>query len=227
MSQILPAIDSASALETLLKTNNVHRNLHAGVLVEHSIRLGESTLASNGALVGYTGKYTGRSPRDKFTVKDSITADLLNWGDVNIPFDAAKFDALFERVLEHLRGRELFVQDLFSGADPSYRLPIRVINEYAWHNLFVRELFVRPSDEELRTHSPRFTIVSAPEFQADPQRDGTRSEAFVIVNFSRRIVLIGGTKYAGEMKKSIFGVMNFLLPQEQRVSHALLGQCWP
>jgi len=214
MSQTLPAIDSASALETLLKTNKVHRNLHAGVLVEHSIRLGESTLASNGALVAYTGKYTGRSPKDKFTVKDSITADLVNWGDVNIPFDAAKFDALFERVLEHLRGREIFVQDLFSGADPSYRLPIRVINEYAWHNLFVRELFVRPSDEELRTHSPQFTIVSAPEFQADPQRDGTRTGAFVIVNFSRRIVLIGGTKYAGEMKKSIFGVMNFLLPQD-------------
>ena len=213
MSQTLPAIDSTSAIETLLKTNKVHRNLHHGALVEHSVRLGESTLASNGALVAYTGKYTGRSPKDKFTVKDSVTADLVNWGDVNIAFDPVKFDALFERVMEHLRGRELFVQDLFSGADTKYRLPIRVINEYAWHNLFVRELFVRPSDEELKTHSPQFTIVSAPEFQADPQRDGTRSEAFVIVNFTRKIVLIGGTKYAGEMKKSIFGVMNFLLPQ--------------
>jgi phosphoenolpyruvate carboxykinase (ATP) len=213
MSQTLPAIDSASAVETLLKTNKVHRNLHASVLVEHSVRLGESTLASNGALVAYTGKYTGRSPKDKFTVKDSVTADLVNWGDVNLAFDPVKFDALFERVMDHLRGRELFVQDLFSGADSTYRLPIRVINEYAWHNLFVRELFVRPSDEELRNHSPQFTIISAPEFLADPKRDGTRTEAFVIVNFTRRIVLIGGTKYAGEMKKSIFGVMNFLLPQ--------------
>ena len=213
MSQTLPAIDSTSAIETLLKTNKVHRNLHHSALVEHSVRLGESTLASNGALVAYTGKYTGRSPKDKFTVKDSVTADLVNWGDVNLAFDPVKFDALFERVMEHLRDRELFVQDLFSGADPNYRLPIRVINQYAWHNLFVRELFVRPTDAELKTHSPQFTIVSAPEFQGDPQRDGTRSEAFVIVNFARKIVLIGGTKYAGEMKKSIFGVMNFLLPQ--------------
>ena len=213
MSQTLPAIDATSAIETLLKTNKVHSNLQAAPLVEHSVRLGEGTLASNGALVAYTGKYTGRSPKDKFTVKDSVTADLVNWGDVNIAFDPVKFDALFERVMEHLRGRELFVQDLFSGADTNYRLPIRVINQYAWHNLFVRELFVRPTDAELKSHSPQFTIVSAPEFQGDPQRDGTRSEAFVIVNFTRKIVLIGGTKYAGEMKKSIFGIMNFLLPQ--------------
>src|SRR4029077_18104650 len=124
-----------------------------------------------------------------------------------------KFDALFERVVASLRNKELFVQDLYAGADSRYRLPIRVINEYAWHNLFVRALFVRPSKEELKTHHAEFTIVAAPEFQADPQRDGTRSEAFIIVSFTRKIVLIGGTKYAGEMKKSIFGVMNFLLPQ--------------
>jgi phosphoenolpyruvate carboxykinase (ATP) len=213
MSQTLPAIDTASALETFLKTNTVYRNLHSGILVEHAIRKGEGLLADNGALVGYTGKYTGRTPKDKFTVKDDITRDLVNWGDVNQAFDPEKFDALFERVLEYLRGRELYLQDLYSGADPNYQLPIRVINQFAWHNLFVRALFVRPTEEQLKTHHPEFTIVSAPDFQADPQRDGTRSEAFIIVNFTRRIVLIGGTKYAGEMKKSIFGVMNFLLPQ--------------
>jgi phosphoenolpyruvate carboxykinase (ATP) len=214
MSQTLPAIDSASALETLLKTTKVHRNLHSGLLVEHAIRRGEGLLADNGALVGYTGKFTGRTPKDKFTVKDSITENLVHWGDVNQPFDPEKFDALFERVLEFMRQRdELFVQDLYAGADRKYRLPIRVINQYAWHNLFVRALFVRPTTEELKTHQPEFTILAAPEFQADPQRDGTRSEAFIIVNFTRKIVLIGGTKYAGEMKKSIFGVMNFLLPQ--------------
>jgi phosphoenolpyruvate carboxykinase (ATP) len=200
-------------LETFLKTNTVYRNLHSGILVEHAIRKGEGLLADNGALVGYTGKYTGRTPKDKFTVKDDITRDLVNWGDVNQAFDPEKFDALFERVLEYLRGRELYLQDLYSGADPNYQLPIRVINQFAWHNLFVRALFVRPTEEQLKTHHPEFTIVSAPDFQADPQRDGTRSEAFIIVNFTRRIVLIGGTKYAGEMKKSIFGVMNFLLPQ--------------
>lgn len=213
MSQTLPAIDAATALETLLKTNKTHRNLHSGILVEHAIRRGEGQLADNGALVAYTGKFTGRTPKDKFTVKDSVTSELVNWGDVNLPFDPEKFDALFERVVEYLRGQELFVQDLYAGADGKYRLPIRVINQFAWQNLFVRALFVRPTAEELKTHRPEFTIVAAPEFQADPQRDGTRSEAFIIVNFTRKIVLIGGTRYAGEMKKSIFGVMNFLLPQ--------------
>ena len=207
------AIDTASILETLLKNNKVHRNLHSGVLVEHAVRRGEGLLADNGALVAYTGKYTGRSPKDKFTVKDPVTAELVNWGDVNQPFDPEKFDALYDRVVASLQGKELFVQDLYAGADSKYRLPVRVINEYAWHNLFVRALFVRPTAEELKTHRAEFTIVSAPEFQGDPQRDGTRSDAFVIVNFTRKIILIGGTKYAGEMKKSIFGIMNFLLPQ--------------
>ena len=210
----LPAIDTASALEALLKSNKIHRNLHSGVLVEHAIRRGEGLLADNGSLVGYTGKHTGRSPKDKFIVKDPITAELVNWGGANVAFDPEKFDALFERVVASLRDKELFVQDLYAGADSKYRLPIRVVNEYAWHNLFARALFVRPTDEELKTHRAEFTIVSAPEFQADPQRDGTRSEAVIVVNFTRKIILIGGTKYAGEMKKSIFGVLNFLLPQK-------------
>ena len=213
MSQTLPVIDATAALEALLKNNQVQRNLHSGILVEHAIRRGEGQLADNGALVAYTGKFTGRTPKDKFTVKDPITADLVNWGDINHAFAPEKCDALFERVVEFLRSRELYVQDLFAGADPRYRLPIRVINQYVWHNLFVRALFVRPTDEELKTHQPEFTIVSAPDFEADPKHDGTRSEAFIIVNFTRRVILIGGTKYAGEMKKSIFGVMNFLLPQ--------------
>ncbi len=193
----LPAIDTASALETLLKNDKVHRNLHSGILVEHAVRRGEGLLADNGAIVAYTGKYTGRSVKDKFTIKDPITAELVNWGDHNQPFSPEKFDALFDRVVASLRGKELFVQDLYAGADPKYRLPIRVINEYAWHNLFVRALFVRPSEEELKTHRAEFTIVSAPEFQGDPQRDGTHSEAFILVSFTRKVILIGGTKYAG------------------------------
>ena len=212
MAQTPTVPDTAAVLETLLKSNTVNRNLRSGTLVEHAIRRKEGLLADNGALAAYTGKFTGRTPKDKFTVKDPITADKVNWGEVNQAFDPEKFDALFERVVEFLRGRELYVQDLYAGADPQYRLPIRVFNQYAWHNLFARALFVRPTNEELKTHQQEFTILSAPEFQADPQRDGTRSEAFIIVNFTRRVVLIGGTKYAGEMKKSIFGVMNFLLP---------------
>jgi phosphoenolpyruvate carboxykinase (ATP) len=196
----------------LLNEGQTHFNLSPSQLVEHSIRRHESKLASNGAIVGYTNR-TGRSPKDKFVVKDEMTAPTVAWGAVNTPFEPAKFDALYERVMNHLRGRELFVQDLFCGAAPAYRLPVRVVNEYAWHNLFVHQLFLRPTAEELKNHHPEFTVISAPEFKGDPKRDGVNSEVFVILNFVRRTVLIGGTSYAGEMKKSIFSVMNFLLPQ--------------
>jgi len=200
-------------ISSILQRENVFRNLSTGQLVEQSIRRGESEVASNGAIVGYTGKRTGRSPKDKFIVKDATTTSKVDWGSVNQPFSPENFEALYSRVVDYLRERDLFVQDLYAGADPKYRLPIRVINEYAWHNLFVKQLFVRPSATELKTHQPEFTVIAAPEFLSDPQRDGTNSDAFIITDFTRKIVLIGGTKYAGEMKKSIFGVMNFILPQ--------------
>ena len=182
-------------------------------LLESALLRGEARLAANGALVAYTGTRTGRSPKDKFTVDDQVTHALVDWGCVNQPISTERFDALLERVLEHMRPRDLFVQDLFSGADPAYRLPIRIIAEYAWHALFVRQLFVRPEPAELETHVPEFTVIAAPEFLAVPERDGTNSSAFILADFARKIVLIGGTKYAGEIKKSIFGVMNFLVPQ--------------
>ena len=199
-------------LTDLLAQKNVQRNLSTPKLVEAAIRNGEGVLSSRGALVSETGKRTGRSPKDKFTVKDAITENKVDWGSVNLSFSPEKFDALYDRVLEYLQDKQVYVQDLFCGADPRYQLPIQVISEYAWHSLFVHQLFIRPTAEELKTHKPQFTIVSAPGFLADPKRDGTNSEVFVIVNFTRRIVIIGGTQYAGEMKKSIFGVMNFLLP---------------
>src|SRR5205823_11616317 len=153
------------SMQQLFSGPNVYRNLHPAVLVEHSLRRGEGTrLAANGALVGWTGKRTGRSPKDKFTVKDAVTADKVFWGEVNQPFDPQKFEALYSRVLEYLKTRDLYVQDLFAGADPQYRLPIRVIYEFAWHNLFVRDLFIRPTDEELQTHAPEFTVIAAPTF---------------------------------------------------------------
>jgi phosphoenolpyruvate carboxykinase (ATP) len=195
----------------LLSEGRTHFNLSPALLVENSLRLNEAKLAANGAIVGFTNR-TGRSPKDKFVVKDDITADKIAWGPVNAPFEPEKFDALYDRVMEHLRGRELFVQDLFCGADPSYRLPVRIVTEYAWHNLFVRQLFIRPTLQELKQHHPEFTVICAPEFKSDPKRDGVNSEVFILVNFTRRTVLIGGTSYAGEMKKSIFGIMNFLLP---------------
>jgi phosphoenolpyruvate carboxykinase (ATP) len=197
----------------LLGQEKVHRNLFPAPLVEAALRRGEAELAAGGSLVAGTGKRTGRSPKDKFTIKDALTENRIAWGSANQPFPPDKFDALYERVLDHLKGKELFVQDLFCGADPQYTLPIQVINEYAWHSLFVRQLFIRPTAEELKTHKPEFTIVSAPSFKADPKRDGTNGEVFVLVNFSKKLALIGGTEYAGEMKKAIFGVMNFVLPE--------------
>jgi phosphoenolpyruvate carboxykinase (ATP) len=158
----------------LLGQHNVHRNLLPPQVVEAALRRGEAELAARGSLVAGTGKRTGRSPKDKFTVKDSVTENKIAWGSVNLPFPSDKFDALYDRVLDYLRSKELFVQDLFCGADPQYRLPIQVINEYAWHNLFVRQLFIRPTGEELETHKPEFTIVSAPGFLADPKSGYSR-----------------------------------------------------
>ena len=200
------------ALRALAAGPQAHLNLQATQLVESALLRGEARLASNGALVATTGARTGRSPRDKFIVDDAVSHTTVDWGRVNQPFSPERFEALLERVTQHMRERDLFVQDLYSGADPAYRLPIRVIAEYAWHALFVRQLFIRPEPPELAGHTPDFTVIAAPEFEAVPERDGTRSAAFILTDFTRRIVLIGGTKYAGEMKKSIFGVLNFLLP---------------
>ncbi len=201
------------ALLDLVQSPQTHRNLPAGQLVAISLNRGESRLASNGALVAYTGLRTGRSPRDKFTVDDPTTHSIVDWGRVNQPFAKEKFDQLFERVTAHMKERELFVEDLFCGADPAYRLPVRIIAEYAWHALFVKDLFVRPTAVERASHQPDFTVVVAPEFEAVPERDGTRSQTYILADYTRRIILIGGTKYAGEIKKCIFGVMNFLMPQ--------------
>jgi phosphoenolpyruvate carboxykinase (ATP) len=196
----------------LVEGSHVHRNLSVPQLVEAAIARGEASLADNGALVALTGARTGRSPRDKFIVRDDTTAGTVDWGKVNQPFDPEKFEALLQRVVAHMRERDLYVLDLRAGADDQYRLPVQIIAEYAWHALFVKQLFVRVPPAELASHVPEFTVIAAPEFEAVPERDGTHSSTFIITDFTRRIILIGGTKYAGEMKKSIFGVMNFLLP---------------
>jgi phosphoenolpyruvate carboxykinase (ATP) len=201
-----------SDVAELLSDSRHHFNLSPAALVEHSIRRNEAQLASNGSLAGMTNR-TGRSPKDKFIVRDEATAHTVAWGPVNAPFEPEKFDALYQRIMEHLHARELFVQDLYCGADPAYRLPVRIVTEYAWHSLFVHQLFIRPTAEELKTHQPEFTVICAPEFKADPKRDGTNSDVVIAVNFTRRTVLVGGSSYAGEMKKSIFSIMNFLLPQ--------------
>jgi phosphoenolpyruvate carboxykinase (ATP) len=188
------------------------RNLTTAPLFEEAIRRGEGLAAAHGPLVVRTGKHTGRSPNDKFFVQEAGSQALIDWGKTNKPFDQAKFNALLARVDQYLRDKDVYVLDAFAGADPEFRLPVRVVTELAWHNLFARNLFIPAQDQALRGFQPEFAVVNACNFLAVPERDGTRSETFVIVDFSRRLVLIGGTTYAGEIKKSVFTIMNYLLP---------------
>ncbi|MBO8172910.1 MAG: phosphoenolpyruvate carboxykinase (ATP) [Bacillaceae bacterium] len=196
----------------VLGNEQVHFNLTVPQLVEKSIENGEGILADNGALSTTTGKYTGRSPKDKFIVDEPSVHDKIAWGKVNRPISPEKFEGLYQRVVDYLKEKELYVFDGYAGAEKEYQLPIRIVNEKAWQNLFVRQLFIRPTREELKTHKPDFTVICTPDFKADPEIDGTNSETFIIISFEKRVVLIGGTEYAGEMKKSIFSVMNYLLP---------------
>jgi phosphoenolpyruvate carboxykinase (ATP) len=199
-------------LQDILQGDQVHHNLSVADLAATSLARHEGIQTSTGALRVTTGKYTGRSPKDKFIVDESAVHEHIAWGPVNQPISREEFDRLYHKTMEYLQNRELFVFDGFAGSDEEYRLPIRVVNEYAWHNLFVHQLFVRPTNDELKDHQPEFTVIAVPGLQADPQTDGTRSETFIVVSFEKRVVLIGGTQYAGEMKKSIFSVLNYLLP---------------
>ncbi|HEX9669475.1 MAG TPA: phosphoenolpyruvate carboxykinase (ATP), partial [Thermoanaerobaculia bacterium] len=179
-----------------------------------AVKRGEALVAEHGPLVASTGQHTGRSPNDRFIVRDPGTAADVWWGSVNRPFEPERFEALLDRVREHWRDRDLFVFDGWSGADPRYRLGVRVVTEKAWHSLFARNMFVRePDPAVLAAFEPGFTVLDAASFEAEPGRDGTASPTFILLSFARRIVLIGGTAYAGEIKKSIFSVMNYLLPK--------------
>ncbi len=192
---------------------NLHWNLGTAQLVEAAIRNGEGVMAKDGPLVVATGKHTGRSASDKFIVQDGETQDTVWWGKTNVPMTPAHFSALKEDFLKAVAEKEaLYVADLFGGSQPEYRVNVRVINEFAWHNLFIRTLLVRPTAAELPTFTPEYTIIDLPSFRADPVRHGTRSETVIAVNFTEKLILIGGTAYAGEMKKSVFGILNYLLP---------------
>ncbi|CAN5608633.1 phosphoenolpyruvate carboxykinase (ATP) [soil metagenome] len=192
----------------------VYLNPSPAELVEHAVRRGEAQLSDTGALVAETGKLTGRSPKDRFFVRHGKSAEKIDWGARNQPFELEKFDALYERVREHLQGKELFVIDGYIGADPQYRIKLRVVAEYAWHALFAQQLFRRPVREELEDFVPEFVSLSSPTFEAVPERDGTRTETFVGIDLERELVLIVGSEYAGEIKKSIFTSGNYLFPEE-------------
>lgn len=189
----------------------VNWNLLEPQLYEEAIRRGEGVLAAGGAMTVTTGVHTGRSAQDKFVVRDDLTEDVV-WWDNNKPLSPAHFDVLLADFLEHAKGLELFAQDLYGGADPDLRLPTRVYTELAWQSLFIRNLLIRPPVEDLATFVPKLTIIDLPSFKADPARHGVRTETVIAVNFARGIVLIGGTSYAGEIKKSVFTALNFLLP---------------
>ena len=198
----------------LYNLNEIFWNLPTPALYEHAIRRREGSLSHLGPLVVRTGHHTGRSADDKFIVDESGSHNQIWWGTINKPIPEQNFDILHQRMASYLQMKDVYVQDCYAGADPTYRMPIRVITEYAWHSLFARNMFIQPEEHKLFDHEPYFTVINSPRFHAIPSQDHTRSETFILVNFHRRLVLIGGTSYAGEIKKSIFSVMNYLLPDK-------------
>ena len=197
----------------------VHWNLIGPELIEHAVRRGEGRFAEMGPFSAVTAPHTGRSPNDKFLVKDASSEADVDWGKVNQPFGEEQFETLLADVKTFLSGRdELFVQDLYCGADPKYRLSVRYISPNAWQMAFVRNMFIRPEASELPTFDPNFTVLHAPAFEADPAKHGTRTGTFIVLNLKKRMILIGGTKYAGELKKSMFTVMNYYMPKQGNLS---------
>ncbi|WP_165423909.1 phosphoenolpyruvate carboxykinase (ATP) [Ktedonosporobacter rubrisoli] len=205
---------SRKALEDygLVNLGKINWNLSPAALVEHALARGEGMLASNGAFAATTGSHTGRSPKDKFIVSNKETAARIWWGENNHPISPEAFASVRRSLADYLQGRDVYILDAAAGADPRYRMPIQVITELAWHNLFARQLFLRAKESDLTSDDPGFTILCVPHFHTYPPAHGTRSEAAIILDFEERLVLIAGTEYAGEMKKSIFTVLNFLLP---------------
>ncbi|HEV7231614.1 MAG TPA: phosphoenolpyruvate carboxykinase (ATP) [Bacteroidia bacterium] len=213
----LKAKDATVASLGLKNVSAAYWNLNPSELVEETIILGQGVLSDTGALAIDTGEFTGRSPKDKFIVLDEKTKDTIWWGDVNIKFDSAKFEILYNRVTAYLGGKDVYVRDSYACADPSYRLNLRVVTEYPWSNLFANNLFLRPTKEEIMNFKPEWSIICAPGFMADPAIDGTRQHNFAILNMTRKVILIGGTGYTGEIKKGIFSLLNYILPQEKGV----------
>jgi phosphoenolpyruvate carboxykinase (ATP) len=208
-------VERAHGLEALgiVRAGRVHWNLSPAALYEEALRRQEGQLAAEGPLVARTGQHTGRSPNDKFVVREPHSEAHVHWGAVNRPLDEAKFDALHRDMTAYVQDKELYVLDAWAGTDPKYRLPIRVVTEFAWHSLFARNMFLPEDDAAKRAnHRPEFTVINLPRFKADPAKHGSRSDVAIYVHFGRKMVLIAGTEYAGETKKSIFTILNYTLP---------------
>ena len=205
--------NSPLSLESLgIRSSKLNYQLSSDTLQKITILNKQGVELPSGALAVNTGEFTGRSPMDRFIVKDDITKDKVWWGDVNLPFEGSDFDRLYDRVVAYLDGKELYVRDCFACAEPSHRMNIRVVNQYPWSNLFAYNMFLRPTEKELHSFDPEWTVINAPGFMANAKRDGTRQHNFAILNFTRKIVPIGGTGYTGEIKKGIFSALNFTLP---------------
>lgn len=198
----------------LTNLKNAFWNLPTPALYEEALKRDEAIMAHLGPLIVRTGQFTGRSPKDKFIVDEPSSHDHIWWGKVNRPFDPETFDELHRRMASYLQSKDVFVQDCWCGADPDYRMPVRLITQYAWHSLFVRNMFIQATPEELARHEPEFVVIDCPGFHAFPEHDKTNSDVFILVNFAEKLVLVGGTEYAGEMKKSVFTAMNYFLPFE-------------
>jgi phosphoenolpyruvate carboxykinase (ATP) len=214
MSEISPIPHSKIGLESIGLSNlkNVYWNLPTPALYEEALKRNEGILAHLGPLVVRTGQFTGRSPNDKFVVEEPSSKDKIWWGKVNRPYSPDRFEELERRMSSYLQGKDVFVQDCFCGADPEFRMPVRIITQYAWHSLFIRNMFIQAKPEELSDFDPEFVVIDCPGFHANVEVDKTNSDVFILVNFGKKKVLIGGTEYAGEMKKSVFTAMNYFLP---------------
>jgi len=195
----------------------IYWNLTPAELIEETILRGMGNIAANGALCINTGKFTGRSPKDRFIVKDDITADKVDWNAINKPFDSEKFDRLATKIAQYFNGKDVFVRDAYACVDEDYRKKIRVFTEFPWSNMFVDNMFLRPTERDDEEAEPDWTVLCAPNFEADPEVDGTRQGNFSIINFKRKLVIVGGSAYTGEIKKGVFAVLNFILPIEHNV----------
>lgn len=196
---------------------NLYWNLSPAELIEDTILMGEGVLTDTGAIAVNTGEFTGRSPKDRFIVCDEVTENAVWWGDINMKFDSDKFDRLFDRMKAYMMGMDLYVRDSYVCADKNYKLNVRVVTELPWANMFAYNMFLRPTDEEIENFSPDWHIVCVPSFLADPEIDGTRQGNFSILNFKRKLIIIGGSEYTGEIKKGVFSALNFILPHEKNV----------
>lgn len=200
-----------------IKVKEAHWNLSQSELIEEALKNSEGHLADTGALTVDTGTFTGRAPKDKFIVEDDFTKDTVWWGNINQPISPEHFDKIYNKMLGYLEERKVYVRDMYAGSDKTHRLRVRFINTFAWHNLFTYNMFLQPESYKLESFEPNFTVIDCPGFLADPETDGVRQENFALVNFTKRMILIGGTEYSGEMKKGIFSVLNFTLPTEDNV----------